>query len=59
MQYGEADFYWIMLHYNKKNKFNVTEKDSFLFSRLQQLFRMIKKYDNPYDKTLINNYISK
>lgn len=55
MQFSGADFYWIMLHYDEHNEFNVTEDDSFLFSKMQQLFKIIQKYDDPYNKTLINN----
>lgn len=55
MQYGGSDFYWIMLHYDENNKFNVTKEDSFLFSQMQQLFKIIKEYDDFYDKTFINN----
>ena len=55
MEFGGADFYWVMLHYDEHNEFNVTEDDSFLFSQMQQLFKTIQKYDDPYNKTLINN----
>ncbi len=55
MQFSGADFYWIMLHYDEHNEFSVTEEDSFLFSQMQQLFQIIQKYDDPYNKTLINN----
>ena len=54
MQYGGADFFWIMLQYDENNEFNITE-DTFLYSLMQQLFQIIEKYDNPYDKTFINN----
>ncbi len=44
-----------MLHYDEQNEFNITEENPFLFSQIQQLFKIVKKCDNPYNKTLINN----
>jgi hypothetical protein len=55
IEYGGADLYWIMNNYHDNNLFKITPQDNFLFLQMDELFKQIAKYDDPYNKVLNNN----
>lgn len=53
--YGGADLYWSMSDYHENNRFNITPEDGTFYSDLENLFKLIQKCDDEYNRLLNGN----
>ena len=52
---GNGDLYWVPENYKRVSNFYIDQSDPLFFDILTELFQIIKKRDNPYSPTLIEN----